>query len=36
MHLDGKNLVCFTQNLMQNLMNLVIISKRRALKDALD
>ena len=37
-HLDGKNLVCFTQNSVQNLMNLDIISKnkRRALKDALN
>ena len=26
-HLDGKNLACFTWNLVQNLMNLVIFSK---------
>ena len=26
-HLDGKNLTCLIQNLVQNLMNLVPISK---------
>ena len=26
-HLDGKNLACFTQNLEQNLMSLVLMSK---------
>ena len=37
-HLDGKKLVWFTQSLVQNLMNLVIISKNksRALKHALN
>ena len=26
-HLDGKNLTCFIQNLVQNLMNLILRSK---------